>query len=79
MVKTLIDSFRYPAAGPGHDVGSLCREVKAARRKVAMGRKVVSCRYDATPNEWTRHDAGRGRATRRRIQAEHVISSAPDA
>ncbi len=37
VVKTLIDTFRYPRLGPGHDVGSLHRENPQAGRAGSDG------------------------------------------
>ena len=37
VVKTLIDTFRYPRAGPGHDVGSLRRESSRLGGEVLLG------------------------------------------
>ena len=76
VVKTLIDSFRYPRRGPGMMWDACAAKVKAMGGTVEMGRRVKQCHYDAGSGEWTvtTCDAeGREQV----VKARHVISSAP--
>jgi protoporphyrinogen oxidase len=76
VVKTLIESFRYPRLGPGMMWEACAARVKEWGGSVEMGRRVVRCNYDAPNQSWTvttqDHDA-----CEHTIQAEHVISTAP--
>jgi protoporphyrinogen oxidase len=76
VIKTLIDSFRYPRKGPGMMWEACAEKVKRLGSVIEMGRKVVGCTYDADAGLWTvtHQDADGGTAT---AQARHVISSAP--
>jgi protoporphyrinogen oxidase len=76
VIKTLIDSFRYPRFGPGMMWETCADKVRGLGGAVEMGQKVVGLRYDADDELWTvthRDAAGATRTTR----ARHVISSAP--
>jgi protoporphyrinogen oxidase len=76
MIKTLIESFRYPRKGPGMLWEACARRVREMGGTVRMGEKVVACTYDAERREWTlRHVDGAG--TKHETRAAHVISSAP--
>ncbi len=69
VIKTLIDSFRYPRLGPGMMWEACARRIEAAGGRVLMGARAVSCAADGA---WTiRHD-GPGE-----VRAEHLVSSAP--
>ena len=39
VIKTLIDSFRYPRKGPGHDVGGVRREDRGVGGQIADGQQ----------------------------------------
>jgi protoporphyrinogen oxidase len=72
VVKTLIDTFRYPRLGPGM-MWELCTEkIRAQGGEVRMGRRVAGLRFDASARIWTVTDA-----TGETYRAEHVISSMP--
>jgi protoporphyrinogen oxidase len=76
VVKTLIDSFRYPRKGPGMMWEACSTRVRELGGKIRMGQRVVRCHYDAGDELWsvTHLDRdGQPRVTR----ARHVISSAP--
>src|SRR5712692_9125065 len=76
VIKTLIDSFRYPRKGPGMMWEACAEKVKALGGVVEMGRRVVHCFYDAEREHWeVSHEDAQG--TRRTTEARHVISSAP--
>ncbi|MGD0214440.1 MAG: hypothetical protein ABSB87_14530, partial [Terriglobales bacterium] len=76
IVKTLIDTFRYPRLGPGMMWEACAEKVRKLGGTVMMGRKVVGCRFDSASNLWvgTARDANGGTEEYR---AEHLISSMP--
>ena len=76
VVKTLIDTFRYPRRGPGMIWEACAEKFKAQGGNLEMGMKVVACDYSMAERHWsvTYEDADKHRHT---IEAEHVISSAP--
>ena len=76
VVKTLIDTFRYPRLGPGMMWETCARKVRELGGEVLLGRSVTGCSFDATTHCWTvtAQTAG-GKAEEYR--GEHVISSMP--
>jgi protoporphyrinogen oxidase len=74
VIKTLIDSFRYPRKGPGMMWEAAAAKVRALGGTLRMGEKVVGCSFDG--REWTVASVDAA-GTRRETMAEHVISSAP--
>jgi protoporphyrinogen oxidase len=76
VVKTLIESFRYPRLGPGMMWDACAAKIRAGGGKVGMGRRVTRCRYDSSTQKWivTSGDADGREQT---IEADHVISTAP--
>jgi protoporphyrinogen oxidase len=76
VIKTLINSFRYPRKGPGMMWEACAGKVKAIGGKVEMGCKVVGCSYDEPTSTWSVQFEDRQGAVQK-IEAEHVISSAP--
>jgi protoporphyrinogen oxidase len=76
VVKTLIDTFRYPRKGPGMMWEVCADKITALGGVVQMGRRVVHSFYDADRELWQlTHEDGAG--NRRVTEAGHVISSAP--
>jgi protoporphyrinogen oxidase len=76
VIKTLIDTFRYPRKGPGMMWEACAAKVKELGGDVLMGQKVVGCHYDADERLWeVTHQDREG--NRHRTFAHHVISSAP--
>jgi len=76
VVKTLIDSFRYPRKGPGMLWEACADHVRRMGGDVRMGRRVTGCSYDAATRLWTvTHVDAQGHEDR--VTARHVISSAP--
>jgi protoporphyrinogen oxidase len=75
VIKTLIDSFRYPRKGPGMLWEECTKKIRAMGGKVEMGERVVRCAYDAATKTWTIESEKDGQRTT--TLAEHVISSAP--
>ena len=76
VVKTLIDSFRYPRKGPGMLWEACAEKVKSLGGTIEMGRTVVGCSYDAHDELWRvvhKGADGKNKVTK----ARHVISSAP--
>jgi len=76
VIKTLIDSFRYPRRGPGMMWEACAEKMKALGGKLEMGCRVTRCAYDETFGTW-RIEYKNQRGELRTIQAEQVISSAP--
>ena len=76
VIKTLIDSFRYPRKGPGMMWEVCAARVRALGGTVALGRRVVGCAYDPSAELWTLTHQGATGDTGT-TQARHVLSSAP--
>lgn len=76
VIKTLIDSFRYPRKGPGMLWEECARKIKTQGGKIEMGCRVDSLNYSADRRSWkigfVRTDGSRGE-----VEASSVISSAP--
>jgi protoporphyrinogen oxidase len=53
VVKTLIDTFRYPRRGPGMMWDAAAARVREMGGTVEMGAKVVGCRLDRATGQWT--------------------------
>ncbi len=52
VVKTLIDTFRYPRLGPGMMWETFTRKTREFGGQVLLGRRVTGCRFDARQNAW---------------------------
>jgi protoporphyrinogen oxidase len=76
VIKTLIDTFRYPRKGPGMMWEACAAKVRALGGRVQMGRKVTGCHRDAGSGVWTVTHEGPG-GDKGCTRAGHVISSAP--
>jgi protoporphyrinogen oxidase len=76
VIKTLIDTFRYPRKGPGMMWEACAAKVRALGGAIKLGRRVVQCRYDDATGLWTVAHLG-ATGDRQEVQARHVISSAP--
>jgi protoporphyrinogen oxidase len=76
VIKSLIDTFRYPRQGPGMMWDAAATKVKEMGGDIEMGMKVVGCHYDAAAKLWqvTYEDQDKNR---HQIESQHVISSAP--
>ena len=83
VVKTLIDTFRYPRRGPGMMWEVCAAKIKEMGGDIRLGAPVVGCRLDAATGRWTitYESNGSGGASssgsRRALEVDHVISSAP--
>jgi protoporphyrinogen oxidase len=76
VVKTLINSFRYPRRGPGMMWEAAARKTRERGGTILMGQKVVGLDYDAEEARWTvRSQDGQG--VMKETVAAQVISSAP--
>ena len=76
VVKTLIDTFRYPRRGPGMMWEKCAEEVRRMGGSVHLGRRVAGCRYDAAAEQWT-VAAVTASGRQETFCGEHVISSIP--
>jgi protoporphyrinogen oxidase len=76
VVKTLIESFRYPRRGPGMMWEEAARKIRGFGGHMLMDRKVDGLTYDAKRAIWT-VSALRSNGTRETFTARHVVSSAP--
>ncbi len=76
VIKTLIDSFRYPRKGPGMLWEACAAKVTAMGGHVLLGQTVVHCAFDAGTQTWTLTHANAA-GQRHTTQARHLISSAP--
>ncbi len=76
IVKTLIETFRYPRQGPGMLWEACAAKIRARGGVIEMGRKVVGCAYDAAGGWWTVTHRGADDETRT-TTARHIMSSAP--
>jgi protoporphyrinogen oxidase len=76
VIKTLIDSFRYPRKGPGMMWEACAAKIRKMGGTVGMGCRVTGCSYNSAAQIWTvtYEDAQGGVRT---VQAHNVISSAP--
>jgi protoporphyrinogen oxidase len=76
VVKTLINSFRYPRKGPGMMWEVCARKVREMGGEVLMGQTVVWCSLDPASERWTvKYQSHNGASAS--MTADHVISSAP--
>ncbi|NEU12635.1 NAD(P)/FAD-dependent oxidoreductase [Methylobacterium sp. BTF04] len=76
VIKTLIQSFRYPRRGPGMMWEAAAEKVVAKGGRIVLDRGVDGLRYDARANLWT-VTALSGAGIRETYTARNVISSAP--
>jgi protoporphyrinogen oxidase len=76
VVKTLIDTFRYPRQGPGMMWEAFAQRVRERGCMVMLGRKVVGCRFDSATNVWI-VSARNAEGAVEEYRAENLISSMP--
>jgi protoporphyrinogen oxidase len=76
LVKTLIDTFRYPRLGPGMMWEACAEKVRSLRGEVLLGRNVVACRFDEADSSWT-ITARSSDGTLEQFRGEHLVSSMP--
>src|SRR5436190_1593953 len=76
VVKTLIETFRYPRRGPGMMWEACAARIREMGGTVRLGATVVGCHFDAKTKRWTIvYEDATGQ--RHSVDADHVISSAP--
>ncbi len=76
IVKTLIDTFRYPRQGPGMMWEACANKIREFGGEVLLGRKVVGCRFDEHARHWiVRTKTADG--TIEEFAGEHLVSSMP--
>src|SRR5207248_2649761 len=76
VIKTLINSFKYPRRGPGMMWETCAEKTRALGGAIEMGCRVTRCQYDDANGTWTtiyRDQHGNEHA----LESEHVISAAP--
>ncbi len=76
VIKTLIDSFRYPRKGPGMMWEACAEKVQRMGGYVHLGRQVVDCEWDAAAEAWTVTTVDAS-GEKHQMRAAHLISSAP--
>src|SRR5215475_1792262 len=76
VIKTLINSFRYPRRGPGMMWEACAEKMTALGGKLEMGCRVTRCSYDDLSGQWN-IEYKNGDGDLHIIETEHVISSAP--
>ena len=75
VIKTLIDSFRYPRKGPGMMWDAAAEKTRAQGGRVLLGHRVTRVRRN-DDDTWTVEARAEG-GTTSTFTADHVISSAP--
>src|SRR6202047_3274435 len=61
VIKTLINSFRYPRKGPGMMWEACARKTQDLGGEIQMGARVTGCSYDDVTSTWTiQYADGRG-------------------
>jgi protoporphyrinogen oxidase len=76
VIKTLINSFRYPRRGPGMMWEACAEKTRAMGGQIEMGCKVTGCAYNEAASKWmVKYKDQTG--AEYELEAEHVISSAP--
>jgi protoporphyrinogen oxidase len=76
VIKTLVNSFRYPRRGPGMMWEAAAKKLQSLGGEIQMGCRVTGCEYNELTERWSvqfRDQSGDEHI----LEAEHVISSAP--
>ncbi len=76
VIKTLIESFRYPSRGPGMLWDACAQKIKAQGGTICMGHKLASLRWDEAAQIW-HIQATKSDGSVQAFTARDVISSAP--
>lgn len=75
VIKTLINTFRYPRKGPGMLWEACAKKIEALHGKVQLNARVTRCEFDQDKNEWlVTYETTEGT---KELRATHLISSAP--
>jgi len=77
IVKTLIDSFRYPRQGPGMMWEECARRTQSLGAKILMGARVNRLEYQEASRTWTIYFQTQANGKEESLIADHLISSAP--
>jgi protoporphyrinogen oxidase len=78
VVKSLIETFRYPRKGPGMMWEACAARVREMGGEVLMGESVRQCMWLPEAGEWELHcQSADGEESQTTVRAQHVISSAP--
>jgi protoporphyrinogen oxidase len=76
VIKTLIDTFRYPRKGPGMLWEVCAAKIQALGGVVLLNSRVTNCTYDVLDEQWyVEYQDAEGQS--QKIPGTHVISSAP--
>jgi protoporphyrinogen oxidase len=76
VIKTLINSFKYPRRGPGMMWEACAAKTKELGGAVEMGCRVTRCEYDEDNGAWLTTYCDK-KGIEHTLESEHVISSAP--
>ena len=76
VIKTLINSFRYPRRGPGMMWEAAAERMQSLGGEIQMGCRVTGCEYNELTERWSVQFVDRD-GREHILEAEHVISSAP--
>ena len=76
VVKTLIDTFRYPRKGPGMMWEACADKVRQMGGQVHLGRQVVGCRFDSLSKSWV-VTARTAAGEKEEYRGQHLVSSMP--
>jgi protoporphyrinogen oxidase len=76
VIKTLINSFRYPRRGPGMMWEAAAQKMQSLGGEIQMGCRVTGCEYNELTQRWSVQFVDRD-GREHILEAEHVISSAP--
>jgi protoporphyrinogen oxidase len=76
VIKTLIESFRYPRKGPGMMWDAAAAKTRAQGGHIHMGHSLHRMRFDDAAQRWS-IEAKRQDGSIAQFSARHVISSAP--
>ncbi|MFZ1915945.1 MAG: NAD(P)/FAD-dependent oxidoreductase [Terriglobales bacterium] len=76
VVKTLIDTFRYPRRGPGMMWEICADKIRKLGGAVMMDRRATGCRFDPGSNLWV-VTARNAQGELQEYRGEHLVSSMP--
>ena len=76
VIKTLIESFRYPRKGPGMMWDAAAAKTRQQGGQIHMGHSLHKMRFDESAQRWS-IEAKRQDGSIAQFSARHVISSAP--
>jgi protoporphyrinogen oxidase len=76
VIKSLVDTFRYPRLGPGMMWEVCAKKIRAMGGEVLMGHKMVHCDWNQERGLWT-VTCVTADGAEMKIEAHHLISSAP--